>query len=160
VQLQVEKAGSTRLTRSHLRSLGIEMGKKVKEGSIVVIELSYEVELFMLGRVRGPWYNALSQEESDWMGTIKVNDELIDIDRFAAWQPGSNVFVDTGEVVKVFIDDIRMTNVELKQIESRSRAASTIKFQLSSDAKNKILQSLAVDGSPRNPSGHPHFADT
>lgn len=110
--------------------------------------------------MRGPWYKALSQEESDWMGTVQVNDELIDIDRFAAWQLGSNVFVDTGEVVKVFIDDIRMTNVELKQIESRSRAASTIKFQLSSDAKNKILQSLAVDGSPRNPSGHPHFADT
>ena len=74
--------------------------------------------------MRGPWYKALSQEESDWMGTVQVNDELIDIDRFAAWQLGSNVFVDTGEVVKVFIDDIRMTNVELKQIESRSRAGA------------------------------------
>ena len=160
VPLKVEKAGSARLTRSHLRSLGIEMGKKVKEGSIVVIELSYEVEVFMLGRVRGAWYKAAAAEESDWMGTIRVNDELIDIDRLAAWQPGSNVFVEAGEVVKVFIDDIQIIDVDLKQIEARSRAVLASRFELPSNVKAEILKLMAVDPKPRNPRGHPRLACT
>ena len=39
------------------------------------------------------------------------------------------MFVDAGEVIKVFIDDIWMVDVhvDLKQIESRSRAVSGTK---------------------------------
>ena len=94
------------------------------------------------------------------MGTIRVNDQLIDIDRLAAWQPGSNVFVEAGEVVKVFIDDIRMIDVDLKQIEARSRAVLASRFELPSDVKAEILKLMAVDPKPRNPRGHPRLART
>ena len=97
--MTVEQQGTTRLTRSHLSSVGIEMGKAAQDGSIIVIELAYEAEVFMLGRVKGSWYKAAAGEESEWMGTIKKNDQLIDVERLAAWQPGSSVFEEAGELL-------------------------------------------------------------
>ena len=99
-------------------------------------------------------------EDSEWMGTIKKNDELIEVERLAAWQPGSSVFEEVGEVVKVFIDDIRMINVDLKQIEARSRAVLASRFELPSNVKAEILKLMAVDPKPRNPRGHPRLART
>ena len=37
------------------------------------------------------------------MGTFKKNGQLIDVEWLAAWQPGSSVFEEAGEVMKVFI---------------------------------------------------------
>ena len=158
VQLTVERQGTPRLTRSHLSTLGIAMGKAATSGSIIVIELAYDAEVFMLGRVKRTWYKAAVGEDSEWMGTIKKNDELIEVERLAAWQPGSSVFEEVGEVVKVFIDDIRMINVEMKQIESRSRAASKPKYELPAGTKIEILKLMAVDFKPRNAKGHPRLA--
>ena len=76
---------------------------------------------------------------------------MIGIDQLAAWQPKLNVSVEAGEVVKVFIDDIWMVDVDLKQIESRSRAVSGTRFELPSDVKAEILKLMAVDPKPRNP---------
>ena len=59
------------------------------------------------------------------------------------------MFVEAGEVVKVFIDDIRMINVDLKQIEARSRAVLASRFELPSDVKAEILKLMAVDSKPR-----------
>ena len=134
------------------------MGKAAQDGSIIAIELAYEAEVFMLGHVKGSWYKAAAGEESEWMGTIKKNDQLIDVERLAAWQPGLSVFEEAGEVVKVFIDDIRMINVELKTIESHSRAASKIKFELPAGLKIEILKLMAADAEPQNKKGHPRLS--
>ena len=52
-----------------------------------------------------------------------------------------------------------MINVELKTIESRSRAASKIKFELPAGLKIDILKLMAADAEPRNkPQGEsPHI---
>ena len=70
-------------------------------------------------------------------------------------QPGSNVFVEAGEVVKVFIDDIRMINVEVKQIELRSCAASKPKYELPAGTKIEILKLMAVNFKPPQRTGTP-----
>ena len=62
------------------------------------------------------------------------------------------------EVVEAFIDDIRMINVEVKQIELRSCAASKPKYELPAGTKIKILKLMAVDFKPRNAKGHPRLA--
>ena len=66
----------------------------------------HEAEVFMLGCVKGSWYKAAAGKGSEWMGTFKKNDQLIDVEQLAAWQPGLSVFEEVGVVVKVFIDDI------------------------------------------------------
>ena len=63
-------------------------------------------------------------------------------------------FVDIGEVVKVFIDDIRMIDLELKHIKSRSGVESAQKFELPAGLKIEILKLMATDAKPRNPKGH------
>ena len=70
------------------------------------------------------------------------------------------MFVEAGEVVKVFIDDIQIIDVDLKQIEARSRAVLASRFELPSDVKAEILKLMAVDSKPRNPQGHPCLART
>ena len=62
------------------------------------------------------------------------------------------------EVVKAFIDDIRMINVEVKQIELRGCAASKPKYELPAGTKIEILKLMAVDFKPRNAKGHPRLA--
>ena len=118
----------------------------------------HEAEVFMLGCVKGSWYKAAAGKGSEWMGTFKKNDQLIDVEQLAAWQPGLSVFEEVGVVVKVFIDDIRMINVELKTIESRSRAASKIKFELPAGLKIDILKLMVADAVPQNRKGHPHLS--
>ena len=153
--------GTNRLTRSHLRTQGIALGKAATVGSIVAIELLYEAEPFMLGRVKATWFMAASEEQSQWMGTIKkkVNDEILVVERLRPWSPGSSIFEETGEDVIVFIDDIRMGDVPVKHIQSRSRTSvSAARLELPPGVKVQILQLISSDSQPRISTGHPDFS--
>lgn len=45
------------------------------------------------------------------MGKINKNDEVIVVERLSPWSPGSCIYEEAAEDVKVFIDDIVMIDI-------------------------------------------------
>ena len=87
MRLEAEYPYAERHVRDNRASADVAMrrppSQKVKVSALkaVIAERNVKLEVIegkLKALMRGPWYKALSQEESDWMGTIKVNDELID----------------------------------------------------------------------------------
>ena len=140
---------------------GIALGKAASIGSVIVIELAYEAELFMLGRVTRAWHVAGTEEQSQWMGTIRKNDEILVVERLKPWSPGSGIFEESGEEVKVFIDDIRMSDVQLKRVQPRARSSVSAapRFELLAGVNARVLQLISVDAEPRNPQEHPDLQE-
>ena len=55
----------------------------------------------MVGRLVRTVYTADEDAESEWMGTIKKGDELIDIVRFESAVPGSNYYDETEDRIAI-----------------------------------------------------------
>ena len=95
------------------------------------------------------------------MGTIRKNDEILVVERLKPWSPGSGIFEESGEEVKVFIDDIRMSDVQLKRVQPRARSSVSAapRFELLAGVKARVLQLISVDAEPRNPQEHPDLQE-
>ena len=110
-----------RLTRSYLTNKGKELGLKVKVGDVVVVELTYENEKYMLGVVTRTHYTHIGPDTNvPHMGKVTAGDDLIDVRKFEPIRAGATVFKLCGEAHKqfpVFTDDTRkiLTETDLKK---------------------------------------------
>ena len=106
----------TRITRSFLRDAGEKLGKQLRIGDLVVVELLNESETFMIGVVTKAWHQHEGPDaEVPYMGTVKRNDQLVRVRKFerCAGGRGENIRVyelcagDEKEF-PVFTDDCRL----------------------------------------------------
>ena len=87
---------SDRQLRDYLSQEGIKMGKQASLGDYVVVELAWDIEPILVGRLVRTVYTANEDAESEWMGTIKKGDELIE-----SAVPGSNYYDETEDRIAI-----------------------------------------------------------
>ncbi len=135
-------------TRDYLTKQGVRLGKAAREGQFVAIELTYDLEPLLFGKVVGTFFGEPADKADDaWMGDIKKGDELLRVQRFEPiMAPGSNHFDETTDIIEVFIDDIRLLDIPCKSVARVTRqgsAAVMLRWLLDSDDKRGLLQATA-----------------
>ena len=100
-------AAEARQTRSALQDQGERMAAAVKLGQVIAVELTFESEVFMLGVVTREKYTIERQYLSEYMGTLKPGDHVVEVRKFEPVQSGSSRFTLTSDLFPDFIEDIR-----------------------------------------------------
>jgi hypothetical protein len=148
-------------TRDYLTKQGVRLGKAAREGQFVAIELTYDLEPLLFGKVVGTFFGAPADKADDaWMGGIKKGDELLRVQRFEPMAPGSNHFDEIADIIEVFIGDIRQLDIPFKSVArmTRQRSAAVMpRWLLDSDDKRGLLELIGDEGTAKggNPKGHP-----
>ena len=101
VQLTVESEATNRVTRHALQEAGKALTTGLSAGTLVVIELTDESELFMIGVITKPKHTILVAVGVPEMGRLIPGDEVLEVRKFEVTQADSNRFILTEKVFPV-----------------------------------------------------------
>jgi hypothetical protein len=147
-QIQLVKkncAPPTRITRSFLRDAGVKLGKGLRIGDLVVIELLNECETFMIGVVTKAWHKHEGPDvEVPCMGTVKQGDELVAVRKFERCSGGRGENIRVYELCAgdakefpVFTDDCRLV-LEKSDFPAYEEIRSSARLNANASADNDV----------------------
>ena len=164
--LDPKSAPPRRLTRPLLEQRGDSIASVAANGDFIAVQLFNKPSPFMIARVQGGSYRALSANQTCWLGTIPQGSKVIDCHLHEPIAPGSNHYqaCKTADdkayiTTPVLVQDIRMGphkdehsgaiigKLELQEVELRAIRNSSKRYAMSTELKQDVLASLIQDDS-------------
>ena len=108
VVLTSESVAEARVTRHALQTAGQCLASGMAVGSLVVVELTNESEMFMFEVVIKAKHTITVAIQVTEMGQLLPGDEVLDVRKFEPTQMGSNRFQFTSKQFPVFVEDVRL----------------------------------------------------
>jgi len=155
--LKKVSAAAIPLSRNQVQQKGVTISNAAEIGDFVVVELTNDIDPWLLAEVEAKAFVFGGEEREGYMGTIKPNDHVIKVRR---WLPqhnggGSNIFQRTDSAILAFVEDVRLhlpknqlsTTFKLQAVRRSGRttaaqAAVQPKRVLDKDTKAAIVQTI------------------
>lgn len=150
ITLHPDRGNSVRMTRNALSEMGVSLSQQVREKEIIGVELEGENESFMLCQVlsaSGPY--TVSEGFESHMGEFKTGDVVLDVRKMEPTSFGSSMYEFTEKTFPIFVEDVRMRNMEryLENIDLSRRSARVAQAATSSNAPSqREIYALSAQG--------------
>lgn len=143
------------LTRSALSEQGITLSATVEVGDFIAVEVDSLQEPWLIGKATTVAFTYEGEEKHEWMGRIISGDRLVHVHKL---EGTGKTFTLTAKNFHIFIEDIRVVKLKLREIATRTSTRNTTatplkRFELSSNDKANIVASLPLDLDVRTRTG-------